>query len=119
MSLPELESRSQSVVNTTIGEDGLTGNVRSTFRGQPENHIGDFLWFAQAAYRSVCCPALANHLLRGTCGQRTHTGQFLEAFRSGVTRSNVVDQNAVFAEFVGQALYQPDHGSSHRVGEHQ
>jgi len=109
--LPDL----QPFIHAAIDQHGLPGDVRSPFRCEPDNGLGDFAGFPQSFHWCIRGPAIENLLLafarqRGSC-----RSQFLETIRRCETRANIVHQNSVFAKLVGEALNQPNHRRAHRV----
>src|SRR5579859_8179023 len=109
----------KAAVDSAVDQDGLAGDVGGAVRGEPDDGVGDFLGLAEALDWSVGGPGVADLLWRAAGGQSANLGQLLEAFSGGEARGDVVDQNAVFAELVGKALHQSDHGGADGVREHQ
>src|SRR6202022_1353723 len=111
--------QSQSLVHSAIHKDSLPGYVRRAFRREPNNGFGNFAGLAQPLQRGVGSPAGENLFFFFAQSRGTRLGQFFQAIGGGESGSDVVDQNSVFADLVGQALYKSPHGSTNRIGEHQ
>jgi cystathionine gamma-synthase len=111
--------QSQSFVHSAIHQDSLPGYVRRAFRREPNNGFGNFAGLAQPLKRSVGSPGGKNLFFFFAQSGGARPGQFFQAIGGGESGSDVVDQNSVFAELVGQALYKPHHGSTNGVREHQ
>src|SRR3984893_16024483 len=111
--------QSQSFVHAAIYKHSLPGYVRRAFRGEPNNSFGNFAGLAQPLQRCVRSPTGENLFFFFAQSSGTRLGQFFQAIGGGESGSDIVDQNSVFAELVGQALDQPHHCSANGVGEHE
>src|SRR5438270_6027401 len=103
----------EAAINSAIGQDGLPGDVRSAFRGEPDNHVRDLFGITESFHRSFRRPSLAALPGRAARGQRPDLRQLLQALRRGEARGHVVHQDSIFAELIAEALDQPHHGRAH------
>ena len=110
---------SQAFVHAAIHQDSLPSNVRRAFRSEPNNSFGNLTRLAQPLQRCVRSPIGENLFFFLAQSNGTRLGQFFQAIGGGESGSDIVDQNSVFAELVGQALYQPHNCSANGVGEHE
>src|ERR1700682_3030490 len=111
--------QSQSFVHAAIYKHSLPRHVRRAFRREPNDSFGNFTRLAQPLQRCVRSPTGENLFFFFAQSSGTRLGQFFEAIGGGETGSDIVDQNSVFTELVGQALDQPDNCSANGVGEHE
>src|SRR5882762_4732460 len=111
--------QSQSFVHAAIYKHSLPGYVRRSFRREPHNSFGNFARLAQPLQGGVSNPTGKNLFFFFAQSSGTGLGQFFQAIGGGESGSDIVDQNSVFAELVGQALYQAHNCSADGVGEHQ
>ena len=82
--------------------------VSATSRGSPRRCSG-----ASAAQPSkISCSLFPEAAARALANSFKPVG-------CGEPRADVVDQNSIFAELVGQALDQADHRRTHRIREHE
>src|SRR4029077_12161028 len=97
----------QSFIDTAVNKHCLSGNVRGALGSQPDDGVGNFPWLSQPSQWRVRRPAIEDVFFRSARSSRPAPGQFLEPVGCGVTWANIVDQNSVFSEFIGQTLHQP------------
>src|SRR5438552_9422808 len=109
----------KAAVIAAIDHEGLTGDVSGAIGGQPDDGIGDLLGLTQPPKRDFLGPALANLLLAGARGQGADFAELAQTLGGGVSGSDVIEGEPVFAELDSQALDQPDYRRTHGIGKEQ
>src|SRR3954467_6902079 len=106
------EGKLQALVGAAIDENGLAGDEGSAFGGEPHNGVGDLVGAADASERGAGTPTGENLFLAPAGTLAIRGSEFFQAVGRGVTRSDVVDGDAVRTIFIGEAAYQSDDSSA-------
>src|SRR5215472_19252047 len=96
---------SQSFVSSAIHENGLARNVGSARRSKPYDGVGHLARVGHALDSGIGCPRSEDFILALTLSGGSRTGKLSQAIRPSVSRTNIVDQDAILTELIGQALY--------------
>src|SRR5258706_15014116 len=98
-----------------MDKDGLSRDIGSAHSGEPDNSVGKFMRFAQTLQCSVRRPAFEHFFLGLAERSRARMGEFLQAISSGKSRTDIIDKDAVFAEFIGETLDQSNNRGTHCI----
>src|SRR5438105_11691110 len=107
----------KATVIAAIHHEGLSGDIGGAVGGQPDDGIGDLLGLTQPPKRDFLGPALANLLLACARGQGADFAELAQALGGGVSGSDVIEGESVFAELDSQALDQSAYCRTHGIGK--
>jgi len=105
-----------SAITATIYQDRLAGDVGGALGGEPDDDIGELLGGTHALDGGVGGPSGEDVGFGLARDFGTRSRELFEAVGSGEARANIVDEDAVFAELVREALDQSNDGGADGVG---
>src|SRR5581483_3778032 len=97
----------QALVGTAIDQDVLSGNERSSFRGQPHDGVGHLLRFSDPFQCRIGRPRIEDLSFSLSRRGGPRLRQLLQSVRRSKARAHVVHQDTVLAKLVRQTLDEP------------
>src|SRR4029077_5576646 len=105
----------QTFIQTTVDKNGLAGDIGSALAGEPHNRVGKFTRFAQTLQGGVRSPAFKYFFLGLAERSGTHMGQFLQAVSGGKSRTDIIDEDSVSTELIGETLDKSNNRGPHGI----